>query len=151
MRCAVLIAVLVAGAGCGRTAIGFTVCLPPDGVFELHYVHSVERTPVVEIYRVRGEAIVLDGMRFRSGGWGLPSEGYVRRGTWFVVSGLGRVVGTLRLRVTSLNRYALVAGGRTIHLSAHAHEGAPVTLAAAAASGCAPALRVELTDPGPAR
>lgn len=46
-----------------------------DGMsFELAYEHSVERTPVLEAYAIRGERIEMTRMEFESYGWGLPSR-----------------------------------------------------------------------------
>lgn len=139
-------AVLWALAGCRAPSPLLSICVE-SGAFELHYVHSVERTPVVEVYRVRDGTIVLEGMRFRSLGWGLPSEGYVRRGGWFVVSGLGRRLGTLRVRTTRLNRYTLVVGDRAVPLVERAPEGALVELLVARTPGCDRALQVRVAGP----
>ena len=39
----------------------------------LTYVHSVERSPVVEEYTVVGDGIEMTRMTFRTYGWGLPA------------------------------------------------------------------------------
>lgn len=41
---------------------------------ELRYVHSVEKTPVTDVYRVDGETLVNTRMEFESYGWGLPAQ-----------------------------------------------------------------------------
>ncbi|HEY8425919.1 MAG TPA: DUF1850 domain-containing protein [Limnochordales bacterium] len=63
-----------------------------DGAFALVYRHSVERTRVLERWRVacdsaEGEAVgapagvlVMEGMEYRSLGAGLPVEGQIRQG-----------------------------------------------------------------------
>ncbi|MDR5709386.1 MAG: DUF1850 domain-containing protein [Armatimonadota bacterium] len=118
------------------------LCLRESPFFELRYVHSVERTPVVETYRIQGGRLVLVGMRFRSVGWGLPSEGYVRQNGWFVVSGLHRPLGALRLRVMRLNRYLLVAERQTLPLLSLAGEGGVLVLSAGRVPGCTRVLRI---------
>ena len=51
------------------------LALPPDDAsFSLVYTHSVTRTPVTELYRVDGSAIVETEMRFEQHGPGLPTE-----------------------------------------------------------------------------
>jgi len=142
-----LLAVLWIFGSCRVPGLLLSICLGEGGAFELHYVHSVERTPVVEVYRVRDGAIVLEGMRFRSLGWGLPLEGYVRRDGWFVVSGLGRRLGTLQVRTTRLNRHTLVVGDRTVPLAERVRDGALLELFVARTSGCERALQVRVAGP----
>jgi hypothetical protein len=144
VRRAGFVAVLWILGSCRAPGPLLSICLGEGGAFELHYVHSVERTPVVEVYRVHDGAIVLEGMRFRSLGWGLPSEGYVRRDGWFVVLGLGRRLGTLRVRTTRLNRHTLVVGDRTLPLAERVREGALVELSAARTPGCDRTLQVRV-------
>lgn len=51
----------------------------------LSYTHSVEKTPVVDIYTVNGSRLDNTKMRFKSYGWGLPSRENVElRDGWFV-------------------------------------------------------------------
>ncbi|WP_276261390.1 DUF1850 domain-containing protein [Haloglomus litoreum] len=51
----------------------------------LAYTHSVEKTPVRDIYTVTGTALDNTEMRFRSYGWGLPAREAVRlEDGWFV-------------------------------------------------------------------
>ncbi len=40
----------------------------------LQYMHSVEKTPVYDEYRVDGDTLVNTRMEFESYGWGLPSR-----------------------------------------------------------------------------
>nr|WP_188876903.1 DUF1850 domain-containing protein [Halarchaeum solikamskense] len=44
----------------------------------LHYTHSVQKSPVVDQYTVRGHTLVYTRMEFESYGWGLPSRSDVR-------------------------------------------------------------------------
>lgn len=51
----------------------------------LSYMHSVERTPVHDVYVVRGTTLDNVEMRFQSYGWGLPADADVHReGGYFV-------------------------------------------------------------------
>ncbi len=104
------------------------MCLPPTGRFELRYVHSVEQTPVVERYRVREGRLWLEGMRFRSLGWGLPAEGFVRHGDWFETTGPPRPLDGLVLRVSHLARQELVAGQQALPLHRRLPDGTALRL-----------------------
>lgn len=48
-------------------------------VVELEYMHSVEKTRVVDEYTVRGDRLVNTRMAFESYGWGLPAQADVSR------------------------------------------------------------------------
>ncbi len=137
-----LLLVLALPSGTAPTPLS-AFCLRGPTAFQLRYLHSVERTPVIELYRVRDGALVLEGMRFRSLGWGLPSEGYVREDGWFVVSGLAQPVGVLRLRVSRLTRHTLVVGHRVLLLYRLVPEGGGVVLSVGPVRGCPRALRVD--------
>jgi len=51
----------------------------------LAYTHSVEKTPVEDVYRVDGTRLDNTLMRFQSYGWGLPSRANVTlEDGWFV-------------------------------------------------------------------
>ena len=51
----------------------------------LNYTHSVEKTPVHDIYRVHNGSLEMTRMEFQSYGWGLPArENVTREGKWFV-------------------------------------------------------------------
>lgn len=127
-------------AGCVRP-LALSACLPPDGRFELHYLHSVERTPVVERYRVAEDgSLWLEGMRFRSGGWGLPHQGYRRRGPWFETTTPPRPLAGLVLRVSPLARQEVRVGGRVLALAAQLPEGTALRVEVAPSPGCRRAL-----------
>ncbi len=120
-----------------------SLCLAADRRFELHYLHSVERTPVVEHYRAGPDGnLWLDGMRFRSSGWGLPSEGFRRRGTWFETTTPPRRLGRLVVRVSALAQQTLHVAGRVLVLRDLAPEGAALQLEVARARSCPVALVV---------
>jgi len=51
----------------------------------LAYTHSVEKTPIEDVYRVNGTQLDNTLMRFQSYGWGLPArENVTLAGGWFV-------------------------------------------------------------------
>ncbi len=122
------------GACAGVPAL--SVCLPPDGRFEVHYDHSVERTRVVERYRLASGRLWLEGMRFRSLGWGLPAQGFVRRGGWFETTDPPRPVDGLVLRVSHVARPEVVAGGTTLSLYRVLPDGAAVRVEGASGGDC---------------
>jgi hypothetical protein len=125
-----------------------SVCLPADGRFEIRYIHSVEKTPVIETYRVADDgAIFIEGMRFRSLGWGLPSEGYVYRDGWYVISGVGRRIGTLHLRVSQFARHELAASGNTHPLYGRVRDGGGVVVAASRTRDCPRLLEARPAGP----
>jgi hypothetical protein len=142
-----LLGVLV--AACAGPAPSF-LCLPQDGRFELHYLHSVERSPVVEHYRVGPDgALWLEGMRFRSLGWGLPADGFVRRHGWFETTFPPRRIPALVLRVSRLAHQQLRAGRHALALSDVARDGAALQLAVGPARHCPRALLLRIHRAGP--
>ena len=81
-----------------------TVPLGQSRIFSLRYTHSVEKTPVVETFRVREDGILLlVSTAYKSYGVGLPSlpsEGKLTiRDGWFVLENLQREYRDIRLRV----------------------------------------------------
>jgi hypothetical protein len=135
-------------SGCAQPEPLVSACLPATGRFEIRHVHSVEKTPVIEIYRAAPDgAIFIEGMRFRSLGWGLPSEGYVLRDGWYVISGLDRRVGVLHLRTSRFTRHELVAGDRTYPLYDRLRDGAGVIVTVSPARACPLYLEVRAASP----
>lgn len=68
---------VVADADTGARLLSVPVC---DGTaVSLRYTHSVERTPVVDGYEVRGDRLVMVRMEFASYGAGLPAGAAVNR------------------------------------------------------------------------
>lgn len=50
----------------------------------LSYMHSVEKTPIRDIYAVHNGSLVMTKMKFQSYGWGLPARANVtRENGWF--------------------------------------------------------------------
>lgn len=55
------------------------ISVEPETEIELEYTHSVEQTPVTDIYVVSDGALVSDRMLFSSFGAGLPAQAEVTR------------------------------------------------------------------------
>ncbi|OFX35332.1 MAG: hypothetical protein A2Z07_13270 [Armatimonadetes bacterium RBG_16_67_12] len=87
----------------------------PGDRIELRYRHSVERTPIVEVFRVERDGLWFEEMRFVSQGAGLPTEGYVKEGDHFVLR-QPRRVGTLPVLLSELAGHRLYAAGRETDL-----------------------------------
>jgi hypothetical protein len=116
----------VAAAGGGRVLrIGG---VGPGMSVELRYGHSVERTPIVEVYRVEPDGLWFVEMRFVSQGAGLPTEGYVREGGQFVLR-RRRHVGVLSLRLSAIAGHRLRVGDQEIDLVRAFADGQAVTIA----------------------
>jgi hypothetical protein len=104
--------------------------LRPGESIELRYRHSVERTPVVEVFRVEPDGLWFVEMRFVSQGAGLPTEGYVREGGYFVLR-RPRKVGSLPVLLSSIAGHRLWTANREIDLVQAFGDGASVTISAA--------------------
>lgn len=107
----------------------------------LQYVHSVERTPILEVYVAEPGSLRFTRMEFVSQGAGLPSSGYVREGGRFVLRD-ERVLSTLPVRVSRLTMPRVVIGGREeLDLVALVGDGGTVTVSSGHRSRAALWLR----------
>lgn len=70
-------ALVVSDADSGRTLL--SVPVENGTVVALNYTHSVERTPVSDVYVVAGDHLLMTRMEFDSYGWGLPANENVTR------------------------------------------------------------------------
>ena len=106
------------------------VRMPLRGPVEvrLEYVHSVERTPVVETYRADPRGLRLVQMEFAAQGAGLPSTGFVREGNRFVLR-TDQPLTVLPVRVSGVGRQRLRVGPDAFDLLAVTGEGGIVTVA----------------------
>lgn len=91
------------------------------GVFRIRYIHSVTRTPVVETYRVSGDAVVQTGIMFSEHGPGLPTAPDAGQ-TWGEVDGqfvvtLDRRFAAIRMRVHRDQSPQLLLGERAVDLA----------------------------------
>lgn len=128
--------VRVADLGSGRVL--WSRAVRPGERIELHYVHSVERTPVVEVFQPGPDGLKFIEMRFYSQGAGLPTQGYTREGDHFVLRG-DRMVGALPIRVSAVAGHSLQVGEDRVDLVRLAGDGTGVSLASRRA-----ALRLRL-------
>ena len=91
--------------------------------FSISFTHSVNQSPVVELYRVEGGNIVLTAVEFETFGAGMPSHleaGQVMHnlpGGGMRIEGFERDVGQLRYMVGHTADITLNLGGQQIPLS----------------------------------
>lgn len=92
--------------------------LGKDRTFSLRYIHSVEKTPVIEYFRVQDDGrMILTATAYQSYGVGLPSlpeEGHLKVADgWLFLEGLHRVYHDIRIRVGPEARISLEVEGKT--------------------------------------
>ena len=118
------------GAWAGANEGCLAIASYPDGeplaqlaatVFEMSYVHSVTRTPVVERYRLEGGTIVQTELRFVEHGPGMPTEAdpgqrFERDDKGYVVT-LDRRFPMVVMRVDAARSPRLSSGGVTLDLA----------------------------------
>jgi hypothetical protein len=109
----------------GQGAILWAHRLSDPVEVRLEYQHSVERTPVLEVYVAGPGVLRFTRMEFVSQGAGLPTSGYVREGGRFVLREV-RVLPALAIRVSRLTGPRLVVDGRELDLLALAGDGGTV-------------------------
>ena len=101
----------------------------PGDTFTLSFVHSVEKSPVTDYFRIDDEhRIILYQTEFRSLNTGLPavvSEGEVfeRTERGFRLSNLNRVMPEILLQVSAAYGGSLSLGGKDIFLPSLAGNG----------------------------
>lgn len=86
------------------------------GAFHTVYIHSVEKTPVLEYFQVEGRVILLKKTAFSSYGAGLPLHwnGFQQEGGSFVVQDINTQFSTIHFRVSGTPDQYLVGDGREI-------------------------------------
>ncbi|WP_017547724.1 DUF1850 domain-containing protein [Salinicoccus carnicancri] len=89
--------------------------------FAVTYIHSVERSPVKEIFEVRGEAVYTMESHTESFGAGMPYEGddvEIEDGK-FIIRNIDRKVhgGSLKVRPSSVFPHHVRVGGEVITIS----------------------------------
>jgi hypothetical protein len=82
-------------------------------------------------------------MRFRSAGWGLPAQGYRRRGPWFETTDPPRRLENWVLRVSHVSRQEVRAGGCVARLYPRLPDGAALRVRVRAVDGCRRAVVLE--------
>ena len=93
----------------------------PGDRFTLKYVHSVQKTPVYEVFSIdeRG-AVVLQETRVKSLGYGLPAptpkDHYLLEREFLVIRDMNRRIGTLLIRISFHQPMELSFGERMFDL-----------------------------------
>jgi hypothetical protein len=95
--------------------------LDSDGEFAIEFIHSVNMSPVREIFTVEGDMIRPRAVRFNSFGAGMQSDlepgmTMSRDGDALVISGFTRAFGELRYIVGTVSDHLLLINGGTYSL-----------------------------------
>lgn len=106
----------------GESGPAFFLPFSRGETFSVYYLHSVEKTPVLENFTVgEGGRLLLAATEYRSLGVGLSfleEEGkLVNEGGRFILTGQNRSFGELCLRVSPVAQQALLYRGRRIDLN----------------------------------
>lgn len=98
----------------------------------IHFIHSVQKTPVLENLAVENEELVLHSTVYQSFGVGLPflaSEGnFHKEGSYYVLDNMERRFKNLTLRVGVGTKLTLFLGGRSYPLYASYPAGTPIDI-----------------------
>jgi hypothetical protein len=119
-----------------RAAGDIVAILPaqPGTPFSIHFIHSVQKTPVLENLAVDadGRSLVLHSTKYQSFGVGLPflaEEGYFyQEGDYYILDGMERHFPQLTLRTGVGTQLTLYLGGRIYRLFETYPPGTPVDL-----------------------
>ena len=86
----------------------------------IEFLHSVQKTPVIEELNFNAGEFVLQRTRYQSQGVGLPfyaTDGNFRReGLWFVMDDMNRRFKSLRFRTGKGTRLTMIVDGRKFEL-----------------------------------
>ncbi len=97
-----------------------TVAAEKNTALVISFIHSVQKTPVIEELEFDGEDFILLRTRYKSQGVGLPfmeSDGVFREeGDWFVMDNMNRRIKNLSLRTGVGTELTLEIGGEKIEL-----------------------------------
>jgi len=83
---------------------------------ELSFVHSVELSRWIEVYKVHPNHLVLIKAKTKSFGWGLPFNGNFSFEDDWMVFGMNRKFRELKISTSNLNDYTLKIKGKVIKL-----------------------------------
>ena len=86
----------------------------------IEFIHSVQKTPVVEELEFRGGEFVLLRTKYKSQGVGLPFDAadgnFHRDGEWFIFDDMNRHFDKLELRTGKGTRLKITVGGKIFKL-----------------------------------
>lgn len=86
----------------------------------IEFLHSVQKTPVIEELVYRGGEFVLIRTKYKSQGVGLPFDAgdgtFHRDGDWFVMDDMNRRFKNLELRTGKGTRLKIIFDGRAVEL-----------------------------------
>lgn len=103
----------------------------------IRFIHSVQKTPVIEELEFDGEDFILLRTRYKSHGVGLPfmeSDGVFREeGDWFVMDEMNRRIKNLSLRTGVGTELTIELGGETFELYKKYPAGTKIVIDAAPA------------------
>jgi len=110
-----------------------TVIEAKSGEFVITFIHSIEKTPVYEYYRINDDGtMTLRETRFYSLGTGLPFdeyEGFKNEDGTFVVS-MSRTLREIPLRVSPVPGHAVIVNGRKLYFTDIAEKEDLLTISA---------------------
>ncbi|MDA5109123.1 MULTISPECIES: DUF1850 domain-containing protein [Brevibacillus] len=105
-----------------------------NGTFAIRWTHSINRTPVVETYRVRNGQIILSELTFQDYGIGMesqlaPGEHLISRDGLFRIVNMNRAFPALHLFIGQVRaHHTLLFAGQEIPLADVDKPGAAVTI-----------------------
>ena len=86
----------------------------------INFIHSVQKTPVIEELEFRGGEFILLRTKYKSQGVGLPfdiNDGkFYRDGEWFIVDEMNRRFKNLELRTGKGTQLKISIGGKNFEL-----------------------------------
>ena len=104
----------------GGTEIVAAVDANKKTSLEISFIHSVQKTPVIEELEFDGEDFILLRTRYKSQGVGLPfmeSDGVFREeGGWFIMDDMNRRIKNLSLRTGVGTQLTLTLNGEKFEL-----------------------------------
>ena len=104
------------------------VPLGPEGTFRLSFIHSVSKTPVVDVYRIEDGQILQTSEIFEAHGAGLPSiandmdaTGWRHEDGHFILD-MHRLTGPIPLRIQAQFKNTLHTAGSDLPLADLGHS-----------------------------
>ena len=106
----------------------------PDGTeFSISYIHSVNKSPVTEYFRVEEGKIFLLAMRYESFGAGMPTEidpdqSFSLEEGYMLITGYHRHMPELRLFISRTEGHVFEIGGKVTALSSLEKPGEAISI-----------------------